>query len=491
MLFLITGLLLMGDVITSNAQQGNWSGQERIPDYYNFTEEPPYLIADQNHTIHAFNSQPLDLAKNDSPKAIYYRQWTLENGWTNPNDILYDDNGKDINLLGAVSDEFGIVHLIFQGSNQYLYYTYAYLAQAGFPASWATPQLIAAQPATAGPGFENVGTIAVDGSSDKLLVIFSGWEYGNGLYYVFSTDRGNTWSSPYPVYLAGDVDLLVTDPELFLSESGSFYAVWGTFKKDGFGGPGYYAAWDSEKQSWSNSMDLDTPGIRTPSVVEFNGDVFVSYHLSSSNGNWWRRSIDGGQTWTYPDQVSALHVGTNGGLSFVVDSNGTLHAFFGARIDDNNHGMWHVVWLGSSWSNAEAVVKGRQIKDDIGGEGFDPRSARAVVSNGNVILVTWGTDGAAGMNGAWYSYKVLDTPELHSQPLYIPTALPDRTGWSETPISTGEIILNTPVLADDLKNESPNLVRNRQFSILIGVFPAVLLVIGIIILRILQHNQNP
>ena len=51
----------------------------------------------------------------------------------------------------------------------------------------------------------------------------------------------------------------------------------------------------------------------------------------------------------------------------------------------------------------------------VGSNGFGPRSARAVVSNGNVILVTWGTDGFQGTNGAWYSYKKIDAPELPTE----------------------------------------------------------------------------
>ena len=34
----------------------NWSPQQRIPGYSDDTE-PPFLIADQNHIVHAFTSQ--------------------------------------------------------------------------------------------------------------------------------------------------------------------------------------------------------------------------------------------------------------------------------------------------------------------------------------------------------------------------------------------------------------------------------------------------
>jgi len=490
LIIIIMGLLL-NNFTRSNAQQGYWAAQRKIPHYLDNTEEPPYLVADQNHTVHAFNSQPLELAEEKSPRAIFYRQWTMENGWTKPNDILYDESSLDTLLVGAVSDKTGVVHLVLQKSIGDLYYTRAFLPEASSPEAWTYPLLIARSSLPMRPGISNIGAIAVDSTGKNLLVVYSGTEYGDGLYYVLSTDQGITWTPPYPVFLAGEQGLIVADPELILSESGSFHAVWTTLNDTGFGGPGYYSRFDSGINAWSDPMELDVPGIRTPSIVEHDSKLFVSYHHIVSNGNWWRNSNDSGQSWSYPNQVSPRHVGTNGGISFVVDSSNTLHGFFGERIDNNNHGMWHIVWTGSSWTNPEAVVKGRQIIDDTGDEGFDPRSARAAVSNGNVILVTWGTDGKAGLNGAWYSYKIFDTPELPTQSWEIPTAPVEQNILSENPSATSVVIENTPVLAEHLKNKQPGFLQNPHNSILIGAIPAVLLLVGIILLRIFYHYRNP
>jgi hypothetical protein len=193
--------------------------------------------------------------------------------------------------------------------------------------------------------------------------------------------------------------------------------------------------------------------------------------------------MDGGNSWSTPARVSPSHVGTNGGLSFVVDSSDTMHAFFGERIDDFNHGVWEVAWTGNSWSNPAAVVRGPQVRDIMGGDGFDPRSARAVVSNGNVVLVTWGTDGFAGVNGAWYSYKTLDTQELPSQPLIIPTV---NNQITESPIATEIVVEITPLAEIDITNsDSPAFLRNPQFSIYLGIVPVLIVLIGIIIARYL------
>ena len=485
-------LLFMTLHVSPTQAQGTtfWSEQERIPEYLDATEEPPYIIADMNRTVHAFNSQPLNLGDPEAPNAVFYRQWTPENGWTYPNDILFDTNGDSLNVLGATADQSGRVHLILL-KNGSVYYTQNYLADAGNAVAWPEPFFIAGNISGFGPGNEIVSTIATSPDGNEILVVLAGRENGNGLYFTSSSDGGSTWSDPYPVYLTGDQSVVVTDPKLYAGEAGLFHAVWATFLEDGNGGPGYYANFDPETKSWSEPMDLDAPGIRTPSVIETQGDVIVSYYHHNVNGNWWRKSIDGGNTWTLPEQISPQHVGTNGQVSFAVDSNKVLHAFFGERIDDRNHGMWHATFTGATWENLEAVVRGPQRREGTGGNGFDPRSARAVILNGNTVLATWGTDGFAGTNGAWYSFKHLNAPELPQVRLESPTPIPraasTSTAVEPTPTADPQ---STAESVSSLFEDSPEFRQNPQTSIFLGVIPALLLVVGMIVMyyMVMRHK---
>ena len=488
---MLAALFFMNNSV-SEAQGTFWSPQERIPEYQitNY-EQPPYMIADQNHVVHAFNAQSLILDDENSPKAIVYRQWTLENGWTYPNDILYDETGGDLELVGVSSDQAGMVHLVYQKNFDDLYYTNAYLADAGNPLAWSVPVFIDGGSLHIRPGIPNVGAIANDNTSGQIVIVFSGAQYGNGLYYTYSSDNGLNWTNPYPIYLTGSANLIVSDPKLYMGDSGVLHLVWATINEDGSGGPGYYSSFDMVENSWREPEELDIPGIDTPSVIEHHGDIFVSYYHKISNSNWMRRSDDLGITWTPPIQISPNHVGTNGNISFVVDSSDTLHGFFGERINAVGiHGMWHLVWRGNSWTDPDPVVTGPQIKDDIGGNGFDPKSARAVVLNGNTILVTWGTDGVAGQNGAWYSYIVLDTPELPSQPLPRPSEETENA-LVDTP-TTSPSLTETDVVTPDavLNDEQPVLFLNPQSSILLGIAPALLLLVGFIITRYLSRSGN-
>src|SRR5689334_18330423 len=333
-------LLLFANVLQPQAQgEYFWSEQQKIPDYPANTEEPPYLIADQNNTIHAFNAQPLQLEDENSPKSIFYRQWTKDGGWTNPNDIIYNSAGGNLDILGVASNSSGVVYLIYQQDFYNIYFTSADLANAGNSTAWASPVLIASQATHVSTGYQIVASIAAD-DQGNIVVIYSGSEFGKGLYSVISIDGGINWSDPYPVYLTGDETVVVTDPALFLGKSGNFHAVWTTFLNDGSAGSGYYGRLDANTKAWTNPTALDEPGIRTPDVIEYDGKIIVSYYHANVNGDWWRISNDDGNSWSLPSQFSSRHLGTNGRVSFVVDSNNNLYGFFGERINDLNHGMW-------------------------------------------------------------------------------------------------------------------------------------------------------
>lgn len=491
---IVLAILFAGRVSSSSALQGYfWSGQEQIPEYevINY-EQPPYLIADQNYTVHAFNSQSLELGNSTSPRAIYYRQWRVDIGWTLPTDILYDSSGGNLNLIGVATDQTGKVHLTFQSNNHEIYYTWAYLASAGNPIAWSPPLLLAIGSLSIRPGIPNIGSIATDQNGKNILVVYSGTQDGNGLYFTASNNGGLTWSESYPVYLTGDETKVVSEPKLDWGESRLFHLVWSTLLGSGFGEFGYYANFNPVTNFWDEPVRLDVPGIQTPSVIEHTDGVFVGYYHQNQNQVWWRRSTDNGKTWTPPNLISSKHIGRNGAVSFVVDSGGELHVFFAQRIDDNNHGMWHSVWMTKLWSNPEAVVRGPRKIDVIGGNGFDPNSARAIVSNGNVILITWGTDGGAGSNGAWYSYRRLNTPELPVVPLTVPTVAvqgifteSDST-LIPTTTSVGTPTTTVPGNVGDLIQGS----RSPQSAILLGVIPVVLLLIGIIGARYISSTRN-
>jgi hypothetical protein len=460
------------------AQSPNqWSPQKRIHDIY-AQEKQLVLVADQNRTVHAFNSQEIE-----GIEAIVYLQWTLEQQWTTPIDIFISSNS--IQIMDAFLDQAGVMHIAIEMGGD-IYYSRAMAINAGQASAWSTPKKIGEQ------AQYPFNAALVGDNKSNVVLIYSGWHNGNGIYVVNSIDGSNTWSDPDPIFLTYDDKVVAVDTQAILDQSGQLHAVWSTVNESGHGEGGYYASLDVERGRWSEPLDLDVTeglGIRFPSLVEYDGEIFVGYYNGRANTNWWRRSNDGGQTWSEPVRVSPRHVGTNGPISFVVDNNNILHMFFGQRINDLNHGMWHSVWNGYGWPDPEAVVSGPFSQ--VPGEEFDPTTASAVVSQGNVILVTWTTDAQIFVDDVWYSYIILDAPEL---PV---VALPTPTVPTPAPVPTVTPSLaeptpspTRPVLANYQSFDSSKGAINPATPIIVGTVPVVLLISAFIVVHRLQQRER-
>jgi hypothetical protein len=451
-----------------------WSPVERIPAYEINTERGPFTVADNNQTVHAFNSQSLP----DGTRAIVYRQWTQSGGWTNPIDIFWDQR-EYMEMLGIFLDANYTVHIIFILGED-IYYSKSYLLNAGKASSWDSPF-----PVGRTLSYPYNGSISGN-NEGKLVITYGGLEEGSGLYAAYSDSDGNTWTDPINLWPAYNPEDRLSDVRMFYGESGLFHVVWAYYAVSGFGSEGFYSNLDLNTQVWSSPVLLDdAPGTEFPSVIEYNGQIILSYYHRTVNGHWYRYSTDNGDTWSNKVQISDRHRGSNGAVSFVVDGSQTLHLFFAQRTNENIHGVWHSIWMNENWLSQEPVIARPQIRDVIGGSGFDPHSANATIVNGNVVLVTWATDGFAGVNGSWYSYTLLDSQEIATEKIPTPTLQIQATPSPTTAVSVIEQPLPddrqslSDVSGEDVGNLGSSffavqlsalLVLVALFSIVSGVF---------------------
>jgi hypothetical protein len=487
--FLTAYVFICGSVAAAQ-ESPVWPPQQRIPGYEANTW-PPILIPDQNRTVHAFSSQWLDGGGGPAVRAIVYNQWTADQGWTPPNDVILSPFKSESRILDAFLDPAGMVHLIFWGGDNTqanVYYARAPLLEAGKAQSWSTPVLLAEK---AGDP-ENGVFLAKDESS--LSVIFSGQSGGNGLYVCSSKDDGNTWSQPVLIFYTDDPKNFVNELSSYRGDSGWYHVIWNEVTIGGQGRGIYYAKTGGDELDWMGPVRLAEAeggyGTNTPAVLEYHNEILAFYNLG---GKIWQRSAEGeGLSWSSPRQVFSRHVGVNGALSLVFDGNDELHMFFGQRITGSPdiHGMWHSVYRENIWSEPEAVVSGPAINDPNVEKNFDPFEARSVAVQGNVLLVTWRTDPGLKGNGVWYSYKTLDIPELPIVSPEMPSILS-----TSTLISAAETTSQFPtsgsgsVVMSDVPNEkiSPFLSDSPALMLIVSVIPVVLLASVIIIKNIFTH----
>ena len=249
-------------------------------------------------------------------------------------------------------------------------------------------------------------------------------------------------------------------------------------------------------------------GIRYPEIIEHQGEVIIMYNngippTGVPPGEWFVRSKDGGKTWSPQIRAFHQHVGRNGDISFVVDSKGSLHVLFGNRIPitvngvyDAIGGIWHSELLGNSWSEPDAIIAMTHdaiqayTLENPNNPDFAPFNARAVISQGNVLLVTWMTDPGLPGNGVWYSYKILDTPKLAVTAL--PTAgdtqssliLGTTSQPAETPIVASEAI------ASDFDKTKPISINNSSTALYLGIIPVAIVIVFALIVTQLPRFKH-
>ena len=477
-----------------NARNGyGWAPDEKVPGYLDDTF-PPFLIADQNRTVHAFTSQWVKVNE-ESRQAIVYRQWSLLGGWTRPVDIILSPLGGNASFLSAYMDSSDTMHLIFSATEaltrkSYVYYTSAPAANADWAPAWSEPLLV-------GDALSLNSAAIVGDNHGDLVVIYSGNRDGSGVYSIESKDAGKSWSSPQSVFLTYDSGLNAFSLRLSVGPDLSIRAVWTVVTNTGVDEAIYFANFDEKNSNWDAAVELDqrmdnkesTFGPSYPSIVD-NGHVVV---VSYNNGNFIPDlsvavgrpvkfvyvSNDGGLTWKGPSEPFPLHNGRSGEDGLALDGDGNPHMLFIQRIDtvDENGsyksvgGIWHSVFLDGSWSNLDRLVTTVAAHD-----------VRMIVCQGNVLLAVWRKDPGGGNDGVWYSYKILDEPELPVIPLATDPASYSSVQQTATPVP---VIINTPGSAPQpgLLNEAPpsNLGENPALPIIVGAVPVFLILIGVVL----------
>jgi hypothetical protein len=432
LLFIILLITASFDLMTSNEAEAQerslaWSPQQRIPGYLERTE-PPILVVDPAGTVHAFSYQQVGDPDGRSQIAIIHSTWTYQSGWTLPNDIILSPIRNQARVVDVFMDSSGLFHLVFYGGDEQganIYYSTAPVREAGGAPAWSAPVVVGEQALT-----PSLARITSD-NNGNMVVVYSGNLDGPGLFAVHSTDHGFSWSKPQPYFLTYDRSQRPHGLQLYESgTNGLAHMVWTVVDDRGNKVAGYYAQLDTRTSEFQGLMEIDAGielggghGVADPSVFEYDNRVIIAYNNGISPGTvaptvWTRVSEDGGLSWSERLRLSNDHVGRNGPVSFAVDSNGQLHAFFGMRIPVSGgaiHGMWQTAWQNGQWSEATPVVSG-PVTDS-----FDPSRATAAVVHGNRVLLTWFTDPGLAKRGVWYAVTELNAPPLPAQSLPVPT----------------------------------------------------------------------
>jgi len=479
--------------ISAQAQSPTlWTEPAIIP-YIDPNTETPFLLADDNGTIHAFSSQKVGSYE----YVVVYNYWTRTTGWSKPVDILLSPLFDEAHAPAAYLDKHGIIHVVFYGGHDVradIYYSSAPASDASNAAAWSQPVAIAT---SARPPI----TTWIEGDGDgNLYVLFGGDAEGTGIYGTESLDGGANWSLPELVASTYSDILWPYGVRMHYGQSGRLYATWIVLNRRAWGVTVLVTTYDFSMRRWNEPTVVDEGvvggilGVQSPSLIEYNGDLFVMYDNGIPDQGvvrLVRRSSDGGRTWTEAIRPFPSHVGGNGPSAFVVDSSNDLRVFFGQRtvgaVAQQIHGMWYSEWHAStgSWGGVQNIVSGPMVQDIDGLEGFDPSLARSVVSQGNLLMVVWRTDPGNGANGAWYAYTELNGPSYPLTPLPTLTPKVQSAGLlTPPPVMTDTTLAEAGPIIATQATPSVRQLSNPAMPLYVGLAP-----VGLFLLYIV-YRQN-
>jgi hypothetical protein len=168
-----------------------------------------------------------------------------------------------------------------------------------------------------------------------------------------------------------------------------------------------------------------------------------------------------------------------------MDSTGGVHGLFVMRIDQliNEEykpigGVWHSTYRNGIWSSPERMVTT-----------INPHDIGGIVVQGNVFLVVWREDPGDGRAGIWFTYTLLDAPELPVVPL---STAPGAFSTGDLPITTPPASTASPLLETSVLSEAPpsQWMSNPAFPLIAGALPVFLVVIGIIVVHRLSNDRK-
>ncbi len=431
--FLLVAFILLFLPKIGFAQASGWAPVQSIPGYER-DNLPPYMVADQNNTVHAFTTNNFG-SRLEPDRVIVYSSWRFDEGWSYPTDILISPIRNQARIQGVFLDGDGYIHVLFMGGDDKgaeMFHSRAPAIHAGNSQAWTSPKSIGENAIT--PDY----AVLTGDKEGVLVAVYSGDIERIGLYEVHSTDGGVTWSEPESIFLTFSNKWQTSDLNIHMGKSGRVHMVWNVTDERGENVSGYYTNADIGLWSWQEPMEIDENrglGIAIPNVVEHQNAVWIIYNNGFEEEvapvQWTKVSYDGGLNWSNPVRPFAEHIGRNGNIAFALDSREQLHLMFAQRYFKEGerratHGMWYSTRINENWTSLSPVVEGYSELDEAAEVGFDPYDARAVVSQGNILLLTWRTDPGLSRDGIWYTYRRLDSPALPVVPLPVPvpTALP-------------------------------------------------------------------
>ena len=446
--------------------------------------EAPESVTDANGVAHLFWSQDAPDSAQNAAALLYHSEWN-GNKWTPPVRVLRRAQGSTIQPSAAVHQDGRLLLAWRGGEVPGIYYAWANSDLANNPAEWSEPRLV---PGSSPGGSSPV--IKVDDSGAIYIAFVIPINEGRGIYLTTSMDRGETWSEAVQVFDGAATQWeMVGEPNLTFTGSGQLHLSWIRYPYlQGGGSNGlYYSRSGDSGNTWSSPALVTDRLADWSQLIGFGEEIVhrVWREGGTGSGVFHQFSMDNGATWSSQVRVSNNHHATVlPGLT--ADSSGSLHLveFIENGAEQEIH---YSYWNGSNW------LTKRSFNPNLYGTVPLDRLALSFFPNDSLALIFAGL--RTGLEPEEGPYEILfshlpvevsgDAPVLSTAtPNQAPTREPTATalpGITPTPTYNPQDLANAGPLPGGAPSEN-----DTWFGLSLGIGLAVLIVVvsvGFVFLR--------
>jgi hypothetical protein len=234
---------------------------------------------------------------------------------------------------------------------------------------------------TAAPNIADRPYIDIAPNGNKLIIVYNRRlnAGGNDPYFSQSTNGGQTWSSPAPIYSSPGVGTNSLEVNLAIDANGTGHAVW--VESDS---KILYAKQSNWGGNSPTTIDGDVNNIQTssPRIIASGNNtldvIWTATKLTGLTRVWHRRSTNGGNSWgdkspISPATVEALFT------DFAVDGNGNLNVVW-EQTDTNNPQTGAFIHYRKGTVSGSTITWSTPIR--IGDVSADPDGNGPIPANG-------------------------------------------------------------------------------------------------------------
>lgn len=394
---------------------------------------------------------------------IYHAYWTGA-GWTTPNEVIAPPTGLSAQPL-YFEDPLGQVHVFWIGGDG-AWHAHADARFADDARVWSPAERVLD---------ERPAIMAVaDGSftHEDPRAWHIAWVPMDGqvLYYQRYDESTGAVSEPVMITETFDRDQVLNAPSILAVPNGDLLVAWSPA-----GAQSWYpfkgivtASSEDGGETWDPPQSI-IEGCYAPGLFYEAGQVLrIANGCVGSPARYVQFSTDG-ETWT--DMVD-FTFGTKPGSGLVQygiasDSASVLH-FSMATGGPSGYDMpSYVGWDGTGWSSVQSVAP----------PGMDGQTTTLGISEGNRVHIIWSTAQTLRESIAVAPAPRINIPELPQTPS---AAISPRDAISQTvPATSTPEFTKTPV---PLPSEAPQAGSTLTTPVILGVLPAALIVLAVVIL---------